>query len=278
MRKPSILPTSIIVIICFVLTLILLFSGCTDTKQNETMKPVTFEGGQIVQRIPHNTESFTQGLEIISDNEMAESSGMWGESAVTLYDKTTGDVRAVHQLPDDEFGEGLTRVDNTLIQLTWQNGIAHTYTLPDLTPGPDFQYDGEGWGLCYDSDDNVLWRSDGSDTLTAHDPATFEAVRTLQVHENTQPIAQINELEMVQGKIYANVWYTNDLIAIDPASGAVTARYNLSALVALAEEDNGQAFTKEQVFNGIAYDAQANLFYLTGKQWPYTYVVELKNI
>lgn len=275
MRKSSYL-LSLALIATLLLTLLPLFTGCGGSNQNHDMKPVTFEDGQIVQRIPHDTKSFTQGLELISENEMAESSGMWGESAVTLYDKTTGEVRATHQLPDDEFGEGLTRVDNTLIQLTWQKGVAHTYTLPDLTPEPDFHYTGEGWGLCYDSDNHLLWRSDGSDTLTAHDPATFEEVQTLQVRENGQPVVQINELEMVQGNIYANLWHGEDIVVIDPKSGEVTARYHLSPLVALAETDNGQAFTKEQVLNGIAYDAQTNRFYLTGKQWPYTYVVELK--
>ncbi len=261
--------------VCLLATVLLLLFGCSDEKQTNIPQPIPFEGGKIVGRLPRDAQSFTQGLELVSENEMAESSGLWGESAITLYDSRTGKARSTRQLPDDEFGEGLTRVNNTLIQLTWKKGIAHTYTLPELTPGPDFYYNGEGWGLCYDQSGNLLWRSDGSDTLTAHDPATFEVIKTLRVHEKGQPVAHINELEMVGGHIYANLWFSDDIIALDPTTGEVTRRYPLTPLVTLAEEDNGKPFTKEQVLNGIAYDADNSRFYLTGKQWPYTYIVEL---
>jgi glutaminyl-peptide cyclotransferase len=166
-------------------------------------------------------------------------------------------------LRDDLFAEGLARVDDHLFQLTWRENIAIEFSLATFEPIGFFQYEGEGWGLCYDGE--YLFMSNGSSTLTKRDPETFQIVEAVPVVMRGEPIDQLNELECVNGFIYANIWKTNYIVQIDKETGHVIARIDASNL--LTDEERAQ-LDSSAVLNGIAYDQDNNVFLITGKYWP----------
>jgi glutamine cyclotransferase len=168
------------------------------------------------------------------------------------------------------FGEGLAQVGDRLIQLTWREGVARVYDRETLEVVDEFSYDGEGWGLCLDGDRLVM--SDGSDTLTFRDPETFEKTSTVSVAEGGTPVDKLNELECVDGQVYANVFNTNEIVIIDPDDGQITGRVDASGL--LADVDAPDA----GVLNGIAYIPDTGHFYLTGKNWPVIFEVNFFDI
>ncbi len=216
----------------------------------------------VVERYPHDREAFTQGL-LVQGNTIYESTGLRGRSTVRIVDLATGAIRKQVALPDDLFGEGLARVGDRLIQLTWTKGVAREYALPDLDLVKEHAYQGQGWGLCFDGRQLVM--SDGSNRLYLRDPETFEVTRTIEVTENGSPLSRLNELECVRGHIYANVWGTWRIVQINPKSGHVEASMDASDLLSVMEK---QALAREAVLNGIAYDESTETFLLTGKLWP----------
>ena len=163
-------------------------------------------------------------------------------------------------VPDQYFGEGLALVDRRLIMLTWTSERAFTYDRDSFELGETFSYQDEGWGLCYDGDRLVM--SDGSDMLTFRDPDTFEQIGEQQVRLRGQPLRKLNELECVDGVVYANVWEEDFLVRIDPETGRVTDYIDATDLL------QGEDRLGAEVLNGIAYDPTAETFYLTGKWWP----------
>ncbi|WP_336249660.1 glutaminyl-peptide cyclotransferase [Stomatohabitans albus] len=204
---------------------------------------------------PHDAQSFSQGLEMHGDR-LFESRGLVGESAITELNPADGTVKKRVNLPPDQFGEGLTIVDDEIVQLTWQHGIAHRWTL-DLEPIGQYTYTGEGWGLCWDGKQFVM--SDGSDQLTFRD-RDFNETGHVNVRQDGQPLTQLNELECANGQVYANVWHQNTIVRIDPATGDVTNSYDLTAWIP-------QGLGQEQVLNGIAKQPNG-AWLITGKQWP----------
>lgn len=218
----------------------------------------------IVERYPHDSAAFTQGLEF-SDGVLLESLGLIGESARRQVQPTTGEVIGSARLDGDQFGAGLTVVDDRIIQLTWQQGVAVVADLVTLIELGRFTYEGEGWGLC-ELDDGRLVMSNGSGLLTFRDPDTFDVVGELAVTRDGEPVANLNELECVGSSVYANVWLENDILQIDVTSGAVTRVIDASALVPgdVAPDD---------VLNGIAYRAESDTFFVTGKRWTVMYEV-----
>lgn len=221
----------------------------------------------IVARFPHDATAFTEGL-IWHDGVLVESVGLKGESDVRRVDLATGKVRARARIPADQFGEGLAAWKGALVSLTWHDGIAHRWAARTLKPLGTLRYRGEGWGLTSDAAD--LIRSDGTATLTFHDPATLAERRRVTVTLRGRPITQVNELEMVDGAILANVWHTPYLLRIDPASGRTNAVIDLSAIVAEVG-----ATDPEAVANGIAWDAKARRLFVTGKKWPTLFEIRL---
>lgn len=218
---------------------------------------------RVVEQFPHDPTAFTQGL-LLVDGVLYESTGLEGASSVRRVDLPTGAVLAARPQAADVFGEGLAMVGAELYQLSWRNGLAFVYDRTTLEPLRQYRYTGEGWGLCFDGE--VLWHSDGTTTLRRRDPATFEVLGTVTVLDGTSPVANLNELECVDGSIYANVWLSNEVVRIDAASGKVTARIDASALAPrLAGPDD--------VLNGIAYDADNETYLLTGKRWDTVYRV-----
>jgi glutaminyl-peptide cyclotransferase len=175
----------------------------------------------------------------------------------------TGSVFRRVALPDELFGEGLARVGDRLAQLTWQEGIALVYDMLRFERVAQFSYEGEGWGLCYDGKRLIM--SNGSPQLTFRDPDTFVVTNRVYVRKNGRPQSRINELECVDGLVYANVWSTDEILEIDPDSGSVRAVIDASPLLSAAER---QAIGREAVLNGIAYDPTSKTVLLTGKLWP----------
>jgi glutaminyl-peptide cyclotransferase len=208
---------------------------------------------------PHDPHSYTQGL-LWHDGKLYESAGMYGQSSLREVNPVTGEVLRFVQMEPKYFAEGLALVGNHLIQLTWKESTAFVYGLAKLDPQGQLRYTGEGWGLCYDG--RRLIMSDGSDRLTFRDAATFTPQGGVNVSEEGQPVLDLNELECVDGAVYANVWQTDKILRIDPASGRVTADIDASGLLT-AEES-----AKAEVLNGIAWRPDTKTFYITGKNWP----------
>lgn len=218
---------------------------------------------------PLDPALFTQGLEMV-DGRLILSSGLYGRSAIGEVDLATGRLTAVRRLPDACFAEGLTATGEGVWQLTWQEGVAMLRDRESLRELRRAQYEGEGWGLCFDGE--RLYMSDGSAWLTVRDPVTFEPLGRLQVLLDGRPAAMLNELEYANGCIYANVWTQDHILMIDPDSGRAE-RVDLSALRDRALPGGGRA-DPDSVLNGIAHVAD-DRFYLTGKRWPVIFEVRL---
>ncbi len=215
---------------------------------------------------PHDADAFTQGL-LFFDGSLFESVGRYGQSSLREVDPRTGGVLRRVAVPDEFFAEGLARVGDRLIQLTWREGTAFVYELETLRRVGSFRYEGEGWGLCYDG--SRLYMSDGSATLTVRDPRTFTVIGRVPVNLDGSPVPLLNELECVRGAVYANVWQTNALVEIDKTSGAVRNVIDASGLLTDAEA------VPADVLNGIAYNRKQDTFLLTGKLWPKLFEVRL---
>lgn len=222
---------------------------------------------EIVARYPHDRQAFTQGL-LWHDGQLYESTGQIGQSQIRRVDLPTGNVLAAADLPSGQFGEGMVAWLDSLISLTWKNQVIHRWNRADLAHQDSTAFPFEGWGLT--SDGASLIASDGSATLRFLDPETYQVQRELPVTLRGRPLARLNELEWIDGLIYANVWMSPYLVAIDPADGAVTRIVDLRPLVAENQQGNHDA-----VLNGIAYDAQNNRLFVTGKLWPTLYEIRL---
>ena len=208
---------------------------------------------------PHDPQSFTQGL-VLDGGTTYESAGEYGSSSLREADPRTGEVKRKVDVPPQYFAEGLALVGDRLIQITWKEQTAFVYNRSDFRQVGMFRYDGEGWGLCWDGQRLVM--SDGSDHLTFRDPKTFAVLGTMNVTVAGKPAWALNELECVDGLIYANVWQTDQILRIDPKDGRVTAVIDASGLLTPEERQN------TDVLNGIAWDPAKKTFLITGKLWP----------
>ena len=214
----------------------------------------------IIKEFPHDPTAFTEGL-LWHDGALYESTGLEGQSKLRRVDLQSGQVLQNIDLPKQLFGEGLALADGKLYQLTWQTKIGFVYDAKTFKPLAKFNYSDEGWGLTFDGTN--LIQSDGTDTLFWRDPKNFGAVKTLKVTRDGRPLSNLNELEWINGKVWANVWQTNDIVIIDPKSGKVVAQLDLTGILKDSDK-TGQ----EDVLNGIAYDALNKRILITGKNWP----------
>lgn len=215
---------------------------------------------EAVNSYPHDPTSFTQGL-VWQDGALYESTGLEGQSKLRRLEFPSGRVAKEISLSSDLFGEGLALVDNRLIQLTWKSHRGFVYDLETFRQLQEFSYDTEGWGLTYDGRNLIL--SDGSSTLFYLDPHTFKPIRKLAVTMNGKPLTELNELEFIEGEVWANVWQTDLIVRIDPSTGRVTSFLNLKGILAPSDKTG-----REDVLNGIAYDAEHKRIFITGKLWP----------
>lgn len=222
---------------------------------------------QVVNQLTHSTTDFTQGL-VWSDGRLFQSAGKYGESRLQELDPETGEVLREVPSGDEFFAEGLALVGGQLIQLTWKESTALIWDRDSFERVGEFSYDTEGWGLCYDGD--VLWMSDGSPNLFRRDAETFELLDVVPVTLQGQPVTEINELECVDGSVWANVWQTPVLIRIDPETGAVNAVADMRPLIT---QDMINNWANGAVLNGIAWIPERETFLITGKNWPVMYEV-----
>jgi glutaminyl-peptide cyclotransferase len=220
---------------------------------------------EIVSVRKHDSSAFTQGL-LFWEGVLYESTGLRGESSLRRVDPATGKVLEQRDVPEAYFAEGLALVEDSLVQLTWQEGTAFVYDVDTLEQTGTFSYDGEGWGLCYDG--SQLYLSDGSDTLFLRDPETFEVQGELTVTVGGQGVPLLNELECVGEYVYANVWKTDLILKIEKDTGFVEAVINAAGLLTPGER------AQADVLNGIAYDPDRDVFYITGKLWPKLFEVK----
>jgi glutamine cyclotransferase len=223
---------------------------------------------QVVNVYPHDPEAFTQGL-IFRDGFLFESTGLNGQSSLRKVRLDTGEV--VQRLPIEPqyFAEGLTDFGNSLVQLTWQSNIGFVYDLSTFARQRTFEYRGEGWGLT--RDENRLIMSDGTSMLRFLDPQTLKETGRVTVTDGDHPVESLNELEMVKGELFANVWQTDLIVIVSPQTGRVTGRVDLAALFPAADR-----VPPVDVLNGIAYDAGRDRLFVTGKMWPRLFEIRLQ--
>ncbi|MDZ7719105.1 MAG: glutaminyl-peptide cyclotransferase [Balneolaceae bacterium] len=222
---------------------------------------------RVIRVFPHDTSAFTQGL-IFSGGYLYESTGRKGRSGIRKIHLETGEVVQQQPLGDEYFGEGLTRWNDRLIQLTLSSGVGFVYDIHSFERLQTFKIKGEGWGLT--NSDQVLIMSDGSSVLRFLSPKTFREIRQITVKENGKPISELNELEMINGKIFANKLFSDEVLMIDPFTGEVNGRIDLERLVTGVKAKHSVS-----VLNGIAYDSENDRIFITGKLWPNVYEIEI---
>jgi len=222
---------------------------------------------RVINLFPHDPGAYTQGLEL-ADGELFEGTGLYGQSSIRRVDFSTGEVLQMRPLSDSHFGEGITLWGPSLIQLTYRSHIGFVYDRESFEPVGQVTYPTEGWGLTHDSQRLIM--SDGSADLFFRDPETFAELGRVEVHDHTGPIRWLNELELVGGEVYANVWQTDRIARIEPSTGEVVAWVDLSGLL-----DPYVPGGSPGVLNGIAYDAWSNRLLVTGKRWPLLFEIEL---
>jgi len=226
---------------------------------------------QVLHTYPHDQQAYTQGL-IYLDGHLYESTGLKGHSSLRMEDLETGRILQFQDVPDKYFAEGLAAwksgSNDTLIQLTWQDHIALVYDRSTFRFLRTLPYTCEGWGLTQDGKSLIL--SDGTATLRFLDPATFRVLRSIQVRDRGQPVTYLNELEYIHGQIYANVWYSDRIARISPATGKVLGWIDLAGLLPQSERSSPGA-----VLNGIAYDSAHDRLFVTGKLWPKLFEIRI---
>lgn len=224
---------------------------------------------RVVERIAQDRALFTQGLQF-HDGRLYLSSGLYGASRIVSFDAGNNVLQRIN-LPADVFAEGLAVGNGTLHVLTWHERRLLRFDQPSLTPLPTLTYRGEGWGLAFDG--RQLIRSDGSDTLFFHAVDDFRELRSIRVRDGRLKVSHLNELEWVQGVLLANIWVSNTVVAIDPASGRVAAHLDLRGLLPARDIRDDT-----DVLNGIAWDAQKQQLWITGKRWPARFALEVKEL
>lgn len=226
---------------------------------------------QIVHTYPHDSHAFTEGLFYL-DGFLYESTGLEGQSSIRKVRLETGEVLQRLDIPARYFGEGIVNWKQHLVSLTWKSGIGFVYDLQSFKLQRHFSYPGEGWALTQDGSHLIM--SDGTDQLRWLDPQTLREISRLSVTFQGKPLRDLNELEWVKGEIYANVWQSNWIVRIDPRTGAVIGLIDCRGLLGPGDVVAGQT----DVLNGIAYDARGDRLFITGKNWPKLFEIELRRI
>ena len=234
----------------------------------ETASPEVF-GYRVVQEFPHDPRAFTQGL-FFHDGFLYESTGLRGESTLRRVELESGDVLEERRLLARFFGEGAALAGDFIYQLTWEAGIGFVYTREPFRLVREFRYSGEGWGLTFDGEHLVM--SDGTDELRFLDPNTLRQVRTLRVTSDGEPLPQLNELEWIEGEIWANIWTEDRIARIRPDTGKVTAFVDLTGILPRGFRFR---YPEMDVLNGIAWDPENRRIFVTGKKWPKLFEIEL---
>ena len=249
----------LVVVICAVA-----FYAYQSFNQKPTLEPeYTY---QVVNKYPHDPKAFTEGL-ILYNGVFYEGTGLYGKSCIRTVDPETGAVLNQVDLPSEYFGEGVTILNDVVYQLTWKEHVGFIYEL-NLHKTGEFSIPNEGWGLTTDGKQLIM--SDGTSTLSFINPDTMNIESTVTVTYDGKEVTQINELEYIEGKVYANIWQTNQIAIIDPATGNVVTWIDLTGLKNQLDSRNGI-----DVLNGITYDQATSKIYVTGKFWPNLFEIKL---
>lgn len=219
----------------------------------------------VIHTYPHDPLAFTQGLVMIG-GVLYEGTGRNGESSLRKVDLATGNVQQKKMLPAQHFGEGITVFNHRIYQLTWQTHVVFVYDFATFQQVQSFYLPGEGWGITNDGSQLIV--SDGTANLRMLDPVTLKETGRVQVTEDGKPLAKLNELEYINGEVWANVWYTDFIVRIDPKTGVVKSKLDLSGL--------DQKHGGDDVLNGIAWDADSKRLFVTGKLWSRLYEIKVK--
>lgn len=222
---------------------------------------------RVINAYPHDRNAFTQGL-FFENGVFIEGTGLYGRSSLRRVSIKTGDILQYHELPPHFFGEGVTIYENRIVQLTWRSNVGFVYDKDSFELLREFSYPTEGWGIT--RDEKHLIMSDGTSILYFLHPETFEERKRIQVHDGNGSVESLNELEYVEGEVYANVFQTNRIAKINPKTGKVVGWIDLKGI--LGEEDRRRPV---DVLNGIAYDAEKKRLFVTGKLWPKLFEIEL---
>jgi glutamine cyclotransferase len=263
MKKSLIVGVLFIIAVLIVSTSVIIFLNGNKKANNPTTPHLTYT---VVNTYPHDTNAFTEGL-VYSDGFLYESTGLNGASSLRRIDLTTGNVLQKVTLPNQYFGEGITVVNDTIIQLTWESKIGFIYNKTTFAILGNFTYPTEGWGLTFDG--NRLIMSDGSSNVYFLDPTSFERTGKIQVHDGNTTVDNINELEYINGDVFANIWQTRTIVIINPETGQVKDWIDLTGLA------SGNSSNNEAVLNGIAYDQNNDRLFVTGKDWSNLYQIRL---
>jgi len=221
----------------------------------------------VVHAWPHDPGAYTQGL-VFQDGKLLESTGQVGHSSLRRVEIETGKLLQKVDVDPPYFAEGITLLKGKIYQLTWQHQVGFIYDAWTFEKIGEFHYQGEGWGLANDGQSLIL--SDGSNHIRFLDPANFEVRKTIAVVDDRVPVSELNELEYVQGEIYANIWHTDRIARIDPRTGSVVGWIDLTGILA-----RGEVSDEEAVLNGIAYDETNGRLFVTGKLWPKLFEIRL---
>ena len=243
---------------------LLLLTSCRDRSQPDSAPVYTTRA---LKTYPHDPQAFTQGL-VYEDGFLYESTGLHGRSSLRKVALTSGAVLQSKSIAEEYFAEGITILEDRIIQLTWQSGTAFVYDKKTFKLLDKFQYDGEGWGITHDGTRLIM--SDGTDKLRFIDPHTFAEYHSIYVLDGDTSVTNLNELEYIDGSIYANVWETTKIAIISPDTGLVTSWIDLAGLY----DPKGWA-ADAKVPNGIARDKKNNRLFVTGKLWPNIYQIKL---
>jgi glutamine cyclotransferase len=242
----------------------LTFSQPSHPVQANQTPEYTFE---VIRVFPHDRTAYTQGL-VYRDGFLYEGTGLNGHSSIRKVRLETGEVLQRADLSPEFFGEGITIFKNQLLQLTWKSQTGFVYTINDFKVQRRFSYPGEGWGLTING--HELFMSDGTPEIRVLDAGTFQEKRRFRVHDGNTPISQLNELEFVEGELYANVWQTNRIARISPQNGKVLGWIDLTGLLSPVYK-----VEQDAVLNGIAYDPDRKRLFVTGKLWPSVFEIRL---
>ena len=226
-------------------------------------------GYKVVAQLPHSTDSYTEGF-FYRDGLFYEGTGLKGSSAILVIEPESGKVLQRRNLPEQYFGEGIVDWGSRIYEWTWQSHICFVYDRFSLRPVRQFSYTGEGWGMTRTA--HQIITSDGTATLRFRDPTTFMETRHILVKDGKVPVEQLNELEYVKGEIYANIWHSDRIARISPRDGHVIGWIDLTSLMPESRRPDA-----ESVLNGIAYDAQHNRLFVTGKRWPFIFEIKIVN-
>jgi glutamine cyclotransferase len=248
------------------LIIVLAIGALAAWAQYGTQRIPRLQEARVVAAFPHDPRAFTQGL-IFHNGWMYEGTGQYGASSIRKVNYVTGTVEQMSSLNRAYFGEGITILGDKLYQLTWLNQVGAVYDVETFNLLTTFMYDGEGWGLTNDGRELIL--SDGTAVIRFLDPETFAVTRRIEVRDDGRAIERLNELEYIRGEIWANIWYEDRIARISPEDGRVLGWIDVSRIYPRSRRSS------EEVANGIAYNAETDQLYVTGKNWPQLFEIEL---